>query len=66
LGLDGDLFIPSTPAKETNELVDFENHSLPGSGSTWSFIKDRPLETCYDLLCDSSTFVVGLIAETLL
>ena len=56
----GDLFIPTTPAKEAHDLLVFEGQANSAAGS-WAFIKDRPLETCYDLLCDSSTFVVGVL-----
>ena len=53
----GDLFIPSTPAKEAHDLLVFEEGQTEGA-TGWSLVKDRPLETCHDILCDSSTFQV--------
>ena len=58
----GDLFIPSTPARESHDLLlmdEGEGHKDMKS-SDWMFIKDKPLETCYDLLCDSYTFQVRI------
>lgn len=65
----GDLFIPSTPAKETHDLVVFEDQQgaegAPSgiSSSAWAFIQDNPLETCYDLLCDNLTFQVAIRSQ---
>ncbi len=56
----GDLFIPTTPAKETHDLLVFDKADKQGDVTPWAFIKDRPLETCYDLLCDNATFQVYL------
>ena len=52
----GDLFIPSTPAKESHDLLLFEEQK--DRNPAWALIKDRPLETCYDVLCDTNTFQV--------
>ena len=49
-----DIFVPTTPAKESQDLLTFENASA--SGESWSFVKDKPLEMCYDVLCDNQTF----------
>ena len=57
-----DLFIPTTPAKESHDLLNFDPEQTKESlrGPSWTFIKDRPLETCYDVLCDSQTFQVNI------
>ena len=52
----GDLFIPSTPAKESHDLLLFEEQK--DRNPAWALIKDRPLETCHDVLCDTNTFQV--------
>ncbi|KAK2170890.1 hypothetical protein NP493_1127g02083 [Ridgeia piscesae] len=50
----GDLFIPTTPVKDSGgDLVSLEDEDRSRS---WSFIKDRPLEARFDILCDSLTF----------
>ena len=63
----GDLFIPTTPAKESHDLLVFEEGQGQSSQNTevkeegqrsWAFVKDKPLETCFDVLCDSQTFQV--------
>ena len=51
-----DLFIPSTPARETQDLVRFDDRDP--SEVSWAAIKDQPLETCFDTLIDSATFQV--------
>ncbi|CAH1783668.1 unnamed protein product [Owenia fusiformis] len=45
----GDLFIPRA---ESQDLVQLEDKST----LEWSFIKDKPLETCYDVLIDNKSF----------
>ena len=52
----GDLFVPSTPARETNDLVDLGESE---QDKVWSFVKDRPLENSFDVLCDNNTFQVN-------
>jgi len=56
----GDLFVPCTPGREgLQDLVLFEGKQTttsPGSDVSWLFIKDRSLETCYDVICDNVTF----------
>ena len=55
----GDLFIPTTPAKETNDLLQFDdNKKEDGKESRCHLMRDKPLETCYDVLCDNSSFQV--------
>ena len=57
----GDLFIP-TPQRETQDLLQFES---PDKDTTvdYSFLRDKPLETCYDILCDNQTFQVDTLAK---
>ncbi len=50
------MFIPSTPAKESHDLLQFDEQK--DRNPAWALIKDRPLETCYDVLCDAPTFQV--------
>jgi hypothetical protein len=59
----GDLFIPSTPAKENQELVSFEDENAAASANDdkkneFAYLKDFPLETCFDVLVDGQTFQV--------
>ncbi|KAK2143923.1 hypothetical protein LSH36_799g00015 [Paralvinella palmiformis] len=55
----GDLFFPSTPGKESHDLLlldESQGHSDQDKAINWSFLKDKPLEICHDLLCDNDTF----------
>ena len=53
----GDLFIPTALSVDNcDDLVTFEGQD---SSRSWSFIKDKPLESRFDLLCDSPTFHVS-------
>ncbi|XP_064630114.1 WD repeat-containing protein 11-like isoform X2 [Lineus longissimus] len=54
-----DLFIPPTPqTRDVNDLVTFDDNKSADSdaSSEWKWVKDKPLETCHDLLCDSASF----------
>ncbi|KAL4232352.1 WD repeat-containing protein 11 [Mactra antiquata] len=52
----GDLFIPATPSyKEAHDLVDLSETS-DGKIPAWKTHKDKPLEKCYDFLCDNETY----------
>ncbi|XP_074640587.1 WD repeat-containing protein 11-like isoform X2 [Tubulanus polymorphus] len=53
----------TTPVSQdiSNNLLVFEDAEKSdtqkeSSSSAWMFIKDKPLNTCYDVLCDSSSF----------
>ena len=57
---EGDLFIPNAPVRNGSaDLVSLEDDD---SSRSWSFLKDRPLEARFDLLCDSSTFQVSSVS----
>lgn len=58
-----DLFVPTTPAKESQDLLVFEDAQKQSAKETpsvekvsFAFMKDKPLEMCYDVICDSQTF----------
>ena len=52
-----DIFVPTTPAKESHDLLTFGDE-VKDRNPAWALIKDKPLETCFDVLCDASTFQV--------
>ena len=39
-----------------SSIQDAGMSSAPSAETSWSFIKDRPLETCYDFICDNTTY----------